>query len=125
MWAYHGGRFGTDYYDSLDAKTIAVKISFTASSGVSVIRLRHARNSLTPAKSSGNYRRSTEQRNTVTMGVTATQGSTSDWREVEAQVCDRPKNLTIVRKSRGMHYALSLDPHSVKVLSSRSSLSER
>src|ERR1700748_3129294 len=31
-------------------------------------------------------RRSTEQRNTVTMGVAATQGSTSEWREVGAQV---------------------------------------
>jgi len=39
---------------------------------------------------------------------------------------DGPKNLTIVRKSMGIHNALSLDPHSVKVLSSRaSSLSER
>jgi len=33
-------------------------------------------------------RRSTEQRNTVTMGVTATADSTSEWREVGAQVTD-------------------------------------
>jgi transposase len=33
-------------------------------------------------------RRSTEPRNTVTMAVTATQGFTYDWREVEAQVRD-------------------------------------
>jgi len=31
-------------------------------------------------------RRSTEQKNTVTMGVTATQDSTSEWRELGAQV---------------------------------------
>ena len=31
-------------------------------------------------------RRSTEQRNTVTIGVTETQDSTSDWRELGAQV---------------------------------------
>jgi hypothetical protein len=31
-------------------------------------------------------RRSTEPRNTVTMGVAATQDSTSDWRELGAQV---------------------------------------
>ena len=31
-------------------------------------------------------RRSTEQRNTVTMGVTATQDSTSEWREVGPHV---------------------------------------
>jgi len=31
-------------------------------------------------------RRSTEQRNTVTMGVAATQDSTSEWREEGAQV---------------------------------------
>ena len=33
-------------------------------------------------------RRSTEQKNTVTMGVTATQDSTSEWRELGAQVSD-------------------------------------
>jgi hypothetical protein len=31
-------------------------------------------------------RRSTEQRNTVTIGVAATQDSTFDWRELGAQV---------------------------------------
>ena len=39
------------------------------------------------AKTAGTEkRRSTEQRNTVTMGVTATQDSTSEWRELGAQV---------------------------------------
>jgi hypothetical protein len=36
-------------------------------------------------------RRSTEQKNTVTMGVTATQDSTSEWRELGAQVNTRAR----------------------------------
>jgi len=39
-------------------------------------------------------RRSTEQRNTVTMGVAATQDSTSEWREEGAQVNGHQQSST-------------------------------
>src|SRR5215472_5333659 len=41
--------------------------------------------------------RSTEQRNTVTMGVPATQDSASEWRKVGAQVNIRPRQARLFR----------------------------
>ena len=48
-------------------------------------------------------RRSTEQRNTVTIGVAATQDSTSEWRELGAQVsiqCDISRSVAAARMTQ-------------------------
>ena len=46
-------------------------------------------------------RHSTEQRNTATMGVAATQDSTSEWREIRAQVTFRAAYACSSRAARG------------------------
>jgi hypothetical protein len=54
--------------------------------------------------------RSTEQRNTVTMGVAATRDSTSEWRELGAQV-NAPKCVSVaVMRPVARSALLVLDP---------------